>query len=73
MANEKKIKIELNKTEVAQILWCLISTRHSYEEALRKGKLENYKLTTESRKNMKVDIENYRKLENFFDEVKSKL
>ena len=67
-----KIKIELNKQEVATIILSLIERRHVFEEALRKGKIGNYKLNIESKKNMKTDIEIIRKLENFFDVVNSK-
>ena len=67
-----KIKIELNKKEVATIILSLTANRHRFEESLKKGKLGNYKLTVESKKNMKTDIENIRKLENFFDVVNSK-
>jgi hypothetical protein len=67
-----KIKIELNKQEIATILLSLIANRHRYENALRNGKLDNYKLTNQSKSNIKMDIEKIKKLEKFFDVVNSK-
>jgi hypothetical protein len=50
----------------------LIANRHRYENALRNGKLDNYKLTNQSKSNIKMDIEKIKKLEKFFDVVNSK-
>lgn len=63
------VKIELEKKEIAVILHSLIADRHRLQDAIKKNKIGNYKITKEAKKNIEIDIENRKKLEKFFDEI----
>lgn len=65
----KTYKIEINSAELATILLSLTKNRHRLEKSLKTGKVGNYKLTKDSRKNIEIDVKNIRKLEKFFDEI----
>ena len=63
------VKIELDKKEIATILWSLIRNRNNIENVLKTGKQGNIKLTKNSRESTKIDLKNVVKLEKFFDKL----
>ena len=63
------VKIELEKKDIAVILLSLIESRHRLQDAIKKNKVGNYKITKEAKKNIEIDIENREKLEKFFDKI----